>query len=157
MLNDEHKKKIKTALKVMEDLIKFLDGAPYDPRVITLIDVAASYLDEQYENSIEYPAIDGSQGPIPEDEEEDDSAPQAEEPEPSKSIEQEIIQSLSAEEYMNGLEQAFNTDEEFKFLSPTKKPPKLEQRPMEKFDGDSIAEEIQRWYSEGEPDQWPAE
>lgn len=157
MLNDEHKKKIQTALKVMEDLIKYLDGAPFDPRVITLIDVAASYLDEQHENGIEYPAHQDI-GPHTHDHDDEEHGDEDEGPNTDAPKSDNLLQIIGAEEYLKELEKAFSSDDAaFKFLSPTKKPPKLEDRPLGKVDGDTIAEEIQKWFSEGEPDQWPAE
>lgn len=151
MLSEENKLKLATAIKVLEDLINFLDGAPIDPRAVTLMDIAASYLEEQKENNIEY--HEHNHDIEMEDGEENEEGIINEE----QTVSAAPLSLDNMKEYVQSLENLIKYspgEENFKFLKPTQKTPPSPQAPLPMADGDSIAEEIQEWYRQGEPEDW---
>jgi hypothetical protein len=54
MLSEEHKAKIQAAIEALNKIIESLEGSSTDPRAVQLLDIAASYLEEQHEQGIEY-------------------------------------------------------------------------------------------------------
>lgn len=155
MLSEENKMKLATAIKVLEDLIKFLDGSPIDPRAVTLLDIAASYFEEQKDNDIEYHEhehhMDGGDD-MGEEETDEDVVND------DQVVSAAPLNLDNMQEYVQSLENLIKNspgEENFKFLKPTKKmPPAMPQAPLPMADGDSIAEEIQEWFRQGEPEDW---
>lgn len=124
MLHDQHKNKIAQAISLLSQLISVLEGTPIDPRAVTLLDIACSYLEEQGESGIEYHQAD-----------DDDQDMAMHTCSPHQEEEQVASAMLSEID-----EQAWDSPN-FKLLG--------NQKP----DGDAIAEEIQEWYKKLDEEQ----
>jgi hypothetical protein len=131
MLHDEYKEKISQAVRVLTSLIQSLEGTPIDPRAVQLLDIATSYLEEQKENEIEYhETIEFA-----------DTAPE------TTNIFAENEDTLN-----------FFTDNKpnasgFKYLEAEEEhKPKAVEPETTKPMGELIAEEIQKWFEEGAPE-----
>lgn len=128
MLHDEYKKKIKKAVKTITSIIRLLEGGPIDPRAVSLLDIAASYLEEQHENEIEYH---------------------------EEEVADDITGAIAAQTVYFEDAHDDEPDFEFKFLEPhdiVENHNKISNMFKPK-DGNAIADEIQKWYEEGMPEK----